>query len=113
MEQELDWNRQVWDLVGVIPAGKVATYGQLAAILGFPKRARHIGFALNRTPNSIQLPWHRVINSRGEISLPPLSEGGMLQRLLLEQEGIIFGSKNRINLKRFGWNPLAEIRTRA
>ena len=107
------WNEDVWELVALIPCGKVATYGQLAGMLGFPRRSRHVGFALKQTPDGLALPWHRVINSRGEISLPPLSEGWHLQQHLLKAEGVVFNDNHRISLKKFGWKPLDEMEEHA
>lgn len=100
----LSWNQMVWSLVGHIPEGRVTTYGQIAAMLGFPRRARHVGFALNQSPDELPLPWHRVINSRGTISFPPLSSRFLMQKALLEAEGIVF-EEQRVDLKRFGWRP--------
>ncbi len=100
-----DWNERVWDLVALIPRGKVATYGQLAVMLGHPRRARQVGYALHRTPEDRDLPWHRVINARGCISFPEHSEHFFLQRALLAEEDVVFHKGGRIDLKRFGWQP--------
>lgn len=87
-----------------IPRGKVATYGQIAALAGNPRGARQVARALHAASGTRKLPWHRVINSSGRISLPP-GRGYELQRALLEDEGVEFGAGERINLKRFGWRP--------
>ena len=100
-----EWNKNVWQLVACIPAGKVATYGQLAAMLGYPRRSRHVGFALKQTPEQVQIPWYRVVNSSGRISLPEMERGHTEQRVRLEQEGIEFTAKGNISLRRFRWNP--------
>lgn len=100
---------QVWYLVRQIPYGHVATYGQIAKILPPPKGVevqtysafapRWVGGAMAACPDDV--PWHRVINSKGEISK---RAGAERQRLLLEQEGVQFDPKNRIDLKKYGWN---------
>jgi methylated-DNA-protein-cysteine methyltransferase-like protein len=86
-----------------IPAGRVASYGQIAALAGNPQGARQVVWTLNALWEKEKLPWHRVINAQGRISLP--GKGGELQRTLLEQEGVGFDERGRIDLKRFGWNP--------
>lgn len=94
-----------YGVVGQIPAGFVATYGQVAELAGFPGNARQVGFALAALPEESGLPWQRVINARGEVS--PRHEPGRdgYQRHLLEEEGILFGPGGRIDLARFGWEP--------
>ncbi|MCA9734645.1 MAG: MGMT family protein [Deferribacteres bacterium] len=96
-------HKKIIDIIYRIPAGKVATYGQIAAFAGFPGRARHVGWILNQT-NAPNLPWFRVINSKGSISLPHNGKYE-LQKVLLQEEGIIFDEKDFINLKIFGWKP--------
>ena len=63
--------QQIYQTVQQIPYGKVATYGQIARLAGFPGYARQVGYALHATPAGIEIPWHRVINAKGEISLRP------------------------------------------
>jgi len=99
------WDSMVWELVACIPKGKVATYGQLAKMLGFPRRSRHVGFALGNLPEGSPVPWQRVINSQGRISFAEGSLKQFLQRRLLEEEGVDFTVKGAISLKRFGWQP--------
>lgn len=96
-------HKKVIDIIYQIPVGKVATYGQIAALAGFPGRARHVGWILNqtKTPN---LPWHRVINGKGMISLPRNGKYE-LQKVLLQEEGIVFDKKDIIDLKIYGWKP--------
>lgn len=84
-----------------IPAGRVATYGQIARLLGRPRAARQIGYALHRCPPA--LPWHRVINAQGRISLPADSTAALSQRRRLTEEGVTFVG-GRIDLDRYGWN---------
>jgi methylated-DNA-protein-cysteine methyltransferase related protein len=95
----------VWKVVLQIPRGKVASYGQIAALLGSPRAARTVGWAMNSTPDELDIPWHRVINSRGRISLNENEQGGNLQRLLLEQEGVKFNIKGFVDLDRYQWVP--------
>lgn len=95
----------VYQAVAAIPTGKVATYGQIAELVGRPRSARQVGYALAATPDDVEIPWHRVVNALGEIS--PRSEPGSdeLQRALLEEEGVSFDSRGRISLARFRWQP--------
>lgn len=91
-----------------IPKGKVATYGQIAALAGMPRCARQAGYALAGTPVDVKIPWHRVINAQGRISLRLRhwdSGSDDLQKILLEAEGVVFDSTGKVNLKRFQWQP--------
>lgn len=87
-----------------IPRGRVATYGQIAALAGNPRAARQVVRALHASSGSRKLPWHRVINAAGRISLAE-GRGYELQRALLEDEGVEFGLSGKISLTRFGWRP--------
>jgi len=97
--------RRIYRTVRRIPHGRVATYGQIARLAGFPNHARLVGYALHalRGADDLTVPWHRVINARGEISLNEFS-GADLQRKLLRAEGIAFDRRHRINLNRFLWD---------
>jgi methylated-DNA-protein-cysteine methyltransferase related protein len=96
----------IYALVRQIPEGQVATYGQIAELLGLYGRARQIGYALFRVAPESDVPWQRVINAKGTISRSPFREGSDdLQRILLEQEGVVFDAEDRIDLKRYQWNP--------
>jgi len=87
-----------------IPFGWVATYGQVAAMAGLPRRARLVGRVLQRLDPVIKIPWHRVVNAKGEVSYSLSRNGGdTLQRRLLEKEGITFDDKNRLDLERCRW----------
>ncbi|MEA2602550.1 MAG: methylated-DNA-protein-cysteine methyltransferase related protein [Acidobacteriota bacterium] len=89
-----------------IPLGKVATYGQIAALAGLPRRARLVGAALRETPDGLDIPWQRVINAGGRVS--PRGDLGVAegyQRHLLEEEGVVFSASGRVDLERFGWDP--------
>jgi methylated-DNA-protein-cysteine methyltransferase related protein len=104
------FKHQVWELVRWIPKGKVTTYGRIAAMLPTPGGmnpkdylafgARWVGGAMAACPEDV--PWQRVINAQGKISLR--AEGSSRQRELLEEEGIVFEENGRINLSRYLWN---------
>lgn len=91
----------IYELVRQIPRGRVATYGQLARLAKWGRRARHVGWAIHACPANV--PWHRVINSKGEISRRASGDSHELQRLLLEAEGVEFDGRGRVDLARFGW----------
>ncbi len=98
--------QQIYQLVRRIPAGKVATYGQIAELLGKPRHARQIGYALYRVAPDSDIPWQRVVNAQGMISHTPQRQGSDdLQRILLEQEGITFNSQDKLDLRRYRWQP--------
>jgi methylated-DNA-protein-cysteine methyltransferase-like protein len=97
--------RPVYRVVRRIPAGRVATYGQVAALAGMPGAARQVGWALAALRPDDDVPWHRVINARGEISPRGAHEAVDLQRALLESEGIELAASGRIDLARFAWRP--------
>jgi len=86
----------------------VATYGQVAALAGLSGQARQSGYALHDLPDGSDVPWHRIINARGEVS--PRAEPGWdaYQRHLLEEEGVEFDDRGRIDLDRFRWDPDGE-----
>ncbi|MEJ2084706.1 MAG: MGMT family protein [Acidobacteriota bacterium] len=96
---------RIYAVVDRIPHGRVATYGQVAALAGLAGRARQVGYALHALPSDSETPWHRVINARGAVS--PRSEGPWedYQRHLLEGEGVIFDVSGRVALRRFRWEP--------
>ena len=87
-----------------LPKGKVATYGQIAALSGSPRSARQIVRILHSSSRKEKLPWHRVINKAGKISLKP-GEGYEEQKTILLSEGIIFDKNDSINLKKYLWKP--------
>ena len=103
-----EFNRRVWDVVRGIPAGRVASYGQIARLVPIPAGvrpetylafgARWVGTAMARCPDDV--PWQRVLNAKGEISPRP---GAEEQRRLLEAEGVVFDAKGRVNLAKYGW----------
>jgi methylated-DNA-protein-cysteine methyltransferase related protein len=96
---------RIYSIVAKIPRGKVATYGQIAALAGIPRQARKVGRALHALPWGSGVPWQRVINAKAEISRRKRSEAHLLQRRLLEEEGIVFDEHGRLNFKQFRWRP--------
>ena len=99
--------RDIYAVVAAIPVGRVATYGQVALLAGLPGRARMVGYAMSAVTDPA-IPWHRVINAKGEIS--PRADGDPgadMQRLRLESEGVVFDRRGRVSLARYQWRPLA------
>jgi methylated-DNA-protein-cysteine methyltransferase-like protein len=87
-----------------IPKGRVATYGQVAAMAGLPRRARLVGHVLRNLDPAINIPWHRVVNAKGEVSYTLARNGSdAFQQRLLEAGGVEFDDRNRFNLERFRW----------
>ena len=93
---------RIYDVVKTIPAGVVATYGQVAAIVGCGPRL--VGYALASLPAGMDVPWQRVINSQGKISTRRDGAADPRQRQALIREGIVFSLKGTVDLKRFGWD---------
>ena len=93
---------RIYEWVSRVPKGKVATYGQIAGLAGRCS-ARQVGYAMAALPGDSGIPWHRIINSQGRISLRTGSEGHRLQRILLEAEGIVFSADDRIDLVEYRW----------
>ena len=102
-------------LVRQIPRGKVASYGHIAALLGHPRAARTVGWALAslRSVEEVDVPWQRVINTAGRISIRHLRHAAEEQRSLLEAEGIEFDSRGLIDWQRFGWEGLSAVEVEA
>jgi methylated-DNA-protein-cysteine methyltransferase related protein len=99
--------RDIYAVVAAIPYGRVATYGQVAVLAGLPGRARMVGYAMSALTDPA-VPWHRVINAKGEIS--PRADGAPgaeMQRLRLESEGVLFDRHGRVSLARYQWLPAA------
>ena len=96
---------RVYRLVSLIPPGRVASYGQIAAMLGHPRAARTVGWALNALTPALaeEVPWQRVINSAGRISLSRADLSADLQRALLEAEGILFDLRGYVDLRDYQW----------
>ena len=96
---------RIYAVVRRIPRGRVATYGQIAELAGLPGHARQVGYALHALPEGSPVPWHRVLNARGTLSLRRQSGGEITQRIRLEREGVRFGPGGRIPLERLRWRP--------
>jgi len=96
---------KIYAAVRKIPRGRVSTYGNIARLAGLPRQARLVGYALHALPAGTRLPWHRVINAQGRLSLARNNAAaGITQRLLLEREGVRVDAGGRVSLARFGWN---------
>jgi methylated-DNA-protein-cysteine methyltransferase-like protein len=95
------FDRQVYVLVRRIPRGSVASYGQVAALLGKPRAARAVGGAMRRCPANV--PWHRVLNAAGRISRRKRAASMLTQRMMLEREGVT-STRGRVDFAKFGWN---------
>ncbi|HKR62955.1 MAG TPA: MGMT family protein [Thermoanaerobaculia bacterium] len=93
----------IWSVVRKIPRGRVATYGQVAELAGLEGHARQVGYALHNLPDHSNVPWHRVVNAKGEISERTAGDSHELQRMLLEAEGVEFDTCGRLELKRYRW----------
>lgn len=112
-----EYNAIVWKIVRQIPEGKVSTYGQIASMIPPPHNVdpeqyrrlspRWVGSAMRAKPDR-PVPWQRVINSQGKISLPKGSEDANQQRFLLEAEGVEFSDKEKVDFKVCGWHGPAE-----
>ena len=108
-----NYNRMVWTIVKQIPPGVVSTYGQIASMIPPPENVipptydrfspQWVGKAMNNTPEGHGIPWQRVINSQGKISLPE-DGAGARQRRLLEAEGVVFNDKDRVDFEVCGWD---------
>lgn len=96
---------RIYAVVRRIPRGRVATYGQVAALAGLAGHARQVGYALHSLADGSGVPWQRVINHRGEVSLRAEPFYEPLQRALLEAEGVVFDRRGRVDLERFRWEP--------
>ncbi len=102
----INFFEQVYRLVRQVPPGKVTSYGAIARMLDNPHAARTVGWALHGLPEGSDVPWHRVINSRGRISTSCREHGADHQRALLESEGIEFDEYGYTDWDRFGWDGL-------
>ena len=95
----------IYEIVRQIPKGKVATYGQIAALAGIPNGARQVGYALHNLRGSNTVPWHRVINAKGQISQLPDPQSVNIQHQLLLSEGIKFNDHLKIKMSVYQWRP--------
>jgi methylated-DNA-protein-cysteine methyltransferase-like protein len=107
MARATDTYRRLYAVVAKVPRGRVATYGQVAALAGLPRHARLVGYALNKLPAESDVPWHRVVNAKGQVSPRANALGHEdLQEQLLRREGVRFVD-GVIPLERFAWRPRA------
>jgi methylated-DNA-protein-cysteine methyltransferase-like protein len=105
MQDTNELHRQILEVIALIPYGKVATYGQIAKLAGLPKHARLVGYVLKHLDKSSEIPWYRVINSQGKISVTRINQQGEnVQQSLLEQESIYL-LNGKVSLKNFVWMP--------
>lgn len=96
------FNSLVYEVVSEIPRGKVATYGQIAKLIGLPRHARHVGKALNKLPWGSEVPWYRVVNAKGA-PYPRHAGEPSQQTELLQGEGIEINPSGNISLKKYQW----------
>jgi methylated-DNA-protein-cysteine methyltransferase-like protein len=102
--QRKNFCRQVWNTVAAIPPGHVASYGQIAKLAGFANGARLVGWALRSAPADIDLPWHRVVNAQGKISIPTTDPAHAEQVRRLSAESVQIAG-DRIDISRYVWSP--------
>jgi methylated-DNA-protein-cysteine methyltransferase-like protein len=99
-----DSYRRIYAAVRKIPRGRVTTYGAIARLAGLPRQPRLVGYALHALTSASNLPWHRVINAQGRLSLVRDGKSsGITQAMLLEREGVRVAGGSRVSLKEFGW----------
>ncbi len=96
------FSQRVKEIIKQIPEGNVATYGQIATYAGNPRASRQVAWILHSSSQKDKLPWHRVINSKGRISLPHAG-GYETQKELLEMEGIVFSKNDKIDFTKYLW----------
>lgn len=98
-----DRYHRIYHVVRQVPRGRVVTYGQVAHLAGLGGHARQVGYALHSLPEGSDVPWQRVINARGEVSPRSAPGWDAVQRRLLEEEGVAFDDRGRVDLERFRW----------
>ena len=104
----MSFRERVYAVVEQVPAGRVMGYGHVGAVLGSPRLARQVGWALASLPRDTPVPWHRVLRSSGRLALQGDPARGLLQRALLEEEGVLFegaGEEDCVPMARYGWAP--------
>jgi methylated-DNA-protein-cysteine methyltransferase related protein len=95
---------RIYRAVRKVPRGRVTTYGAIARMAGLPRQARLVGYALSALHNHSSLPWHRIINAQGRLSLERAGRSsGLTQRIRLEREGVKVDAGGKVSLARFGW----------
>lgn len=109
MQEETSRKQIIWQTVCGIPAGTIATYGQVAEMAGLKGMARYVGYALASLPSGSAVPWHRVVNAQGRISFAPGSRQAQEQTERLRMEGVEV-DKGKIPLRRYRWQPGNDVR---
>ena len=99
-----EFQTAVYRIVRKCPRGKVISYGGVAAMAGNPRAARAVGAVMRDLPEGTKVPWWRVINSRGEVSMRDIGHGPAIQRKLLEGEGVRFDRSGRVDWEKYGWS---------
>lgn len=95
---------RIFAVVRKIPAGRVTTYGAVARLAGLPRQPRLVGYALHALGSGAPIPWHRVINAQGKLSLERDGKSsGLTQRMRLEREGVRVNAAGRVSLEKYGW----------
>jgi methylated-DNA-protein-cysteine methyltransferase related protein len=94
---------RIYAVVRKIPKGRVMSYGAVAWRAGRSRNARQVGYAMHALPDQTTVPWHRVVNAKGMVSTRRTGAGELLQRIILEREGVVFDSRGRIDLKRYAF----------
>jgi len=102
--ESLPFSQRVKNIIKEIPRGKVATYGQIATLVGNPRATRQIVWILHSSTQKDKLPWQRVVNGKGKISLKP-NHGYEIQKELLQKEGVFFDESDTIDFERYLWSP--------
>jgi methylated-DNA-protein-cysteine methyltransferase-like protein len=95
---------RVYRAVRAVPRGRIVSYGGIAALLGHPRAARGVGHALHTLPDDSDVPWWRVVNRNAEISVRGIPHGHIVQRKLLEREGVRFNASGRSDWRKYGWD---------
>ncbi len=103
-EQEEGFSDRVYRVVRTVPFGTIVSYGGVAALLGHPRAARGVGHALHSLPDDSDVPWWRVVNRNAEISIRGTPHGHIVQKRLLEKEGVKFDRKGRASWEKYGWD---------
>lgn len=102
-DRSIHTKERIWQTVHQIPRGKVASYGQIAKMANLPGYARYVGYVLKTLPGDSKLPWYRVVNSQGSISFKKGTQQYLLQKSILEGEGIVF-INGKFSMREYGWH---------
>lgn len=100
-KKEDNIKQQIWQCVASVPKGKVVSYGRVARDCGYPSHARYVGTVLKQLPSDTTIPWHRVINGKGEIAFPEGTERYLEQRRRLENEGVVLNASGKLKLTEY------------